>query len=614
METYKSRHGIDFPKEMTDFQCDLVTWKHWAEPEYAHGNVKDPHELFLSAMQQILSHSEWAVSPWTEEHVYDWTHENFIIVWGCAGSSKTNDFGLLTYVDWSLDPLETVATLASTTKDALKKRVFESTVRYHKILSSKGLGFPGTLSRTQTAVVLDPNDDIAEGESIPQTGLKMGIWGVALKDGSVAESVGNIRGTHAKYVRLMADELSQMHPAIVDPALLINLGVGARNFKFVGLTNIDAFDDLAGRNSVPVGGWHSVTHETMRWRTSRGVVRRHDGFFSPGLKEPEKYPHLLSQPTLDAFIKAENGNADSPAIWRMVRAWPPVTDTYPVPVTQAEATVWGMRAYDPTTPSSPVGSVSAASPAQQAQPPPHSPGPMWAEPPLPIAALDPGFGGDRCILQPAYVGTLLDGRRVVWFTETVTLNIQGSSGNPVIYQIVSQAAPYLDIMNIAPQHFCVDDSGPQNVADVIEKEWRRGIQRFSFGGRPTELPVSAYNVRTAAEWYGDAITEAVFLYREFGQYRQVLNVPTETLAQLTRRRVDRRAGRRVLVPKQVYKKETGLSSPDNMDAGAMCLFVARTILGLCPGSNEFMISGEFGDAQAGSAWLNPAYNKRVNNI
>lgn len=512
------------------------------------------------------------------------------ITTGCVPTHNSNDAGLLALVDWSVDPNETSTRMASTSVDSLFQRNFEATIRYHRILRGKNIGFPGTFIKTAKAIVLSE-------EEYSKASTKMGLWGIAVREGPLAEAVARIRGSHAPYVRFVCDELSQMQPAVVAPELLINMSVGAKSFKFIGLTNIDALDDLAGKHSVPAakGGWASVGPDVEFWRTARGVVRRHDGFKSPAIEEPDgdkKYPFLLNRKRLDELIVAEGGNEDAPAIWRMVRAWPPAVDSYPVPVTATETVRWKMR------------------------PDSREIKPRWAGKPTPMAALDPGYGGDKASLQLAWAGFLADGGAAIVFEDTPRIvPVKASDPLPVVYQIARYCIPILNMAGVKGEHLAIDDSGPQSVADVFSLEWSRSVARVSFGSRATEFPVSAHKPDLACDTYSNLATEIVFLFREFGQYGQLWNVPYPVLEQLTSRQVDRVGGKLRLASKELYKKQTGRGSPDELDAAAMCLYIARHRVGLVPGSSEINVGGPVSDlAPGGPSWTNPDVVKKMNNL
>jgi len=335
----------------------------------------------------------------------------------------------------------------------------------------------------------------------------------------------------------------------------------------MGLTNIDSFSDLAGLNSEPEAGWQSVNDTVERWRTRRGIVRRHDGFRSPAIEEEDgarKYPFLLNRETLRTMIHAEGDNPNSPAIWRMIRAWPPVTGGFPTALTEAEAFAWGM----------PVPADPLKEPLR------------WREHPVVLAGLDPGFGGDDCCLALAWAGPLATGEIVIWSEPEVRrIPITAEQGAPpVTDQILDYCLPLFQTIGLNPVFFGVDDSGPQGTADAFASAWSPDLLRMSAGATASEEQVSARNEQTGAERYSDQVTESVFLIREYGQYRNLRNVPAAVLKQVTSREVKRRGGRLALVDKATYRKTTGAGSPNEMDAYAILLRVARLRLGLAPGS------------------------------
>ena len=579
---FVTRNGLPFDSRIPWWQAELMCWKHWREPEYGGGKVVvDPHQCFLRAMRHLLTSDEWKISPWTELHVHDWTHENDIIVWGGASCEKTNTYGLMACVDWLIDPGRTITLLVSTTLQGLMKRTFESVVRYHSILKSRSdLNFEGKLAASAKAITQDGTDEVrpASGKSI-----KMGIWGVALKDGPVQDSVSKIRGAHAEYVNYIYDELSQAPEAAMAPELHANLLTGAKFYRFAGLTNIDDFDDVAGRHSVPAGGWQSVDIESESWRTASGrFVRRLDGLKSPAIVEPDgekKYPHLLNRRQYDAIVRQNGGNPDAPAVWRQVRAWPPAVSSRPTPLTLAEAQQWGMT----------ITPASATEPVR------------WLAKPTPAVGVDPGFGGDDCDVQVVWVGTLSDSRKAILFDAVRKVPIMGSKKDrTVLDQIYEYCMPLFQTIAVRPEHVGFDDSGPQSVADYFARLWSPAVRRYSFGAKPSEKPVSHFDTRLCSDRYADQVTELVYLFREYGQYRQILQVPEVTLSQITRREVIRHGGRLKLLSKDDYRKATGLGSPNEMDSAAVALGVVRDSLGLAPGATEFSLNGPIESGYAGS--------------
>lgn len=594
-QTYKRLYGLDFSPELSDFNITLWYWKHFREEPFCSGNVKDPHELFVEAMrmvapngEQVLTEAEWGYSSWTEDHVWAWTHEDTIINWGAGGSSKSWDYGLLALIDWYADPLLTTTLMCSTAKEALLKRTFASVVHYHQLFKIKKLGLPGTWMPSKTAVVLSTDEHEAAS-------LKNGIFGIAVKEGPVDDAVGRIRGMHTENVRLIVDELSAMPPAVWDPKLRFNLRVGAKSCKVIGLTNIDKWSDLAGRNSEPVKGRQSIDIDTKSWRSTTGAyVLRHDGFKSPAITEPDgetKYPYLVNQQKINEMIRDEGGNADSPAIMTMIRAFPPSVSNVPTILSSAEAAQWG------------VVQVEGAQ------------APLWRGAPTVVVGIDGGFGGDDCAVQRIDVGMDNDGRWVLWFGEDLIVPISAKAGaKPITDQILDFCLPLFQGWGLDPANLGVDDSGPQGLADAFARAWSLAIRRYSFGSRPSEMPVSAFNAKPACDHYDNCATELAFLYREYGTYRQLRNVSPRIVAQLTSRETLRRGGKLALIDKKTYKKTTGRKSPDSMDAGAIALGVVRHFLRLAPGASDISPAGPWEAVVNPSARFDPELVARYNNL
>ena len=559
---------------MTDVEFCLRYWKHWREDPYCYGTCKDPHELFLQVATKKLPPDVFRVSRWTEEHVYDWTHFNDLCVWGCASSSKSYDFGHLAYVDWSIDPFTTVTLMASTSREDLMDRTFSSVVKFHHVYERLGLGFVGKLADSGRSVVIDYGK--LEGRiDLPPPDPKMGIWGVAIREGPIQQAVGRIRGRHAPYVRFVCDELSVMHPAVMSKDLFANLRIGNAKdgFKFVGLTNIESFNDLAGQHSTPKQGYDSITIDTEVWETNTGGrVRRHDGFKSPAITEEggaDKYPHLLNQSTLDDIIRENHGNAQAPAVCRMIRAFPPASGVMDTVISEVEAANWKVT----------------------------RPEPIWVRHIGWVAALDPGYGRDDCVLQFARVGAEKDGGFVVYYGTENLHYIPVDSGNTQVTlsdQIYNGCLPFLKEKGITPKTLVIDDSATQSVADYFCKLFGAGVLRVSNGAAPSEKAISKYDQTPAKNAYADRATELAFSLRQYASYGQIAGLPDAALRQFTSRLVQRprrASGKRTLQSKDEYKKATGRGSPGEMDVALMALAVVRDRLLIVPGANEFEPQG-----------------------
>ena len=296
MDGYREKYGMLWPEALPDPLIDLKVWKHWREPEYKACTEKEPWECFWRAIYSLIPRKEFVRHEWSSQHVYDWTTERFIITWGCASASKSNDYGLLTLIDWMVDPNETVAIMASTSLQMLKLRSYESVLRYfHVVKANRQFDMPGKLRKTDSAIILDDDDDIGASTD------KASIRGVAVAEGTEQEARAKLQGAHLPYVRLILDELSQMRPAAM--RVRTNLSIGSKDFKLVGLCNPDSFTDLAAQYSKPdlPGGFAAIDPETTHeWSSPYGKVRRHDGLLSPAILHPERKDlgFLLTQENL----------------------------------------------------------------------------------------------------------------------------------------------------------------------------------------------------------------------------------------------------------------------------------------------------------------------------
>lgn len=557
--SYRNFHGIDFPVQVNDIQCHLMISKKWREPGY-EGRELEPGEHLLRACRALFTKEEFGVSPWTEAHAHAWCDETFFIILGGASCSKSNDTGLFALLDWITDPLNTVTILGSTSKTALADRSFESVVRYHQILKQHPEFFvPGKLSRTTMAIINDNDDDYG-----PKTTAKAAIRGVAVAEGSAADAEGNLVGRHDEYVRLIGDELSVMRPAFMEART--NLSIGARkDFKFAGLANPISRFDLACRFSEPLDGWDSVNESTTEWRSRYGLVIHHNAFQSPSITEPDgrrSYPFLVSQEQIDNILREENGNEDAPRVWKMLKGFPLIEATEQTVLSAADLTSFHM-----------------------------TDAPIWDDRGIQrrlVAGCDPASseGGDHAVIQIGEVGLVREGTVVLAFWDPIYIDIRASSPRPIAYQVVDKLALVCAQYGIPISNVAIDDSGTQATSDIVFVE--TGVQpiRCEFGGSPSEMPLSATNLRPAKLRFKNQVTEIWALVAELGRSSQLRGFPGVPAQQFCNRKFKVTTGLKQLESKKDYKKRLpGQQSPDEADALALCAMAARQVAGLQSGFN-----------------------------
>lgn len=569
----KEKYGLLWPDEAHDIFIDLACAKKWREPAFKTGALLEPQEHLLRACRALFTPAEFSISPWTEEHAYDWTHEQFCITWGAASTSKSNDYGCLSVLDWIVDPTKTVIIMASTSKEMLKLRSYEAVVRYFSLLKRNKLGFviPGKVSRTTTAIL---NEDDGDDDGGSET-AKASIRGVAVKEGSEDDARARLQGAHLPYVRLILDEMANMKRAAVQAR--VNLSVGAKDFRFFGLANPESFNDLSAEFSEPIDGWGSVTVDSTEWRSIYGKVRHHDGMKSPSILIPggeEKWPYLIKQSDIDRIVREAHGNKDDRQVWTMVRGFPASQMVLGAPLTWELVNSLHMTETEIVRLASPNDDRNLVR----------------------VAGLDPAFtsGGDSCVLQFGELVRLKQGLVVLLLGDTIHVPVEASSKIPVTYQIASAVYREMTARQVPFENLAVDDSGTQSVADVLSVEFQvPNIMRVNNAARASELPVTKTQARTNQEAYINLGTEIWMLAVNYGLSGQLRGLSSTAAQQFCTRILESvGTGRKRIEPKKEYKKRCKGGSPDEGDAVALTAFAARSRTFFLPGDLQFNTAKE----------------------
>ena len=537
---------------------------------------KDPWEPLLDAAKALVPDQYFKVPPWTEEHFHDWVMaDRGAITWGCASCGKSNDYGLLMLLDWITDPYDTVIRLGSTDKQSLKGRSWNAIVTYFAALKRNKLGLPipGRFSKSGYAIL---NDDADES---PETaGEKAGIVGVAVND---SEDSGKLQGAHAKFVRLVIDELATItHHDNIKKAMQ-NLRVGALDFRFYALANPASWEDPSCQYCIPEGGPDKVTVDTGLWTSTRGyLVRHHDGLKCITVSDPSKaseYPFLITKDTIDSNLADCDGNSDAPMFWQMVRG-------FPVPGNSGAPVILDPKIATAQKVSERLGGGTVFAVAAGIDP-------AWSE------------GGDGAIYQKVVIRQV-DGMTVLDFTDgQVKLKIRATSGKTVTEQLLDQVEEQMSARGyVAPlAATAVDSSANQGLADDLDIFLGRGAatcMHVNNSQRASDNPVRASGVGTVSgtsdtrmergcDRYRDRGTEAWCALSEFCKAGMVRGLPDETVRALTQRRFACRKGTTTQVfplqlePKDDFRKRFK-KSPDEADACALAALAVKEVLGVLP--------------------------------
>jgi len=267
-----------------------------------------------------------------------------------------------------------------------------------------------------------------------------------------------------------ARALMAVMPNLVSvPNLLV---IGAGNFANVW-DALGTFCDPDERD-IP-GGYEGFKPDVhFRWRTKRGgLALRFDGLQSPNVKAGRDIYPFLTTLSYISKLAAGPGGLESPDAMRFIRS-APITSLDEMTVTNGERIRAG-GCYDDFE---------------------------WTSDPITTGAyLDPGFGGDPCVLQKFKLGwqkTTGNRRQIValWdapFVIPIRVNALDATGASVTVedQIVIAARDHCVQHRILPQNFGFDGSLRAGIVQAFGRRWSLLCQAIDSGGSPTDRQVNA---------------------------------------------------------------------------------------------------------------------------
>jgi len=561
------KYGIEFHDGTNEASLELWMYRNQPIVKAQNGTLLGQVEHMSNAIRALYKSDVLVWHSWLDKHIEIWCANNFFTIWGPAACGKSNNFGLIALCDWWSAPEDTCTFICSTTKPMLEKRIWEAIARYFNYVGKAKA--PGIISKVRTAVI-NKGD---EGQSADQ--VKAGITGVAVQMGTVEEAVSNLIGAHLPYVRLLIDEMQATRLAAVEARK--NLSKGCIEFKFGGMGNPMNFLGPLESHSEPIEGWSSISVESEEWETKYGMCYHFDGLKSPAIVEEggeDKYPFLINRSQIDSDIKENGGEEDHPDIWTMCRGFPPSQGVSKTVLSPAFISKFHMK--DDCE---------------------------WAYDYITVAGVDPAFtsDGDDCVFQMADVGMSKEGIQTIRFHPPKKLTIQASGGDPIAYQIASQVIELCTLNDVKPYHLGIDESGIQNIGDVIEMTGSgfAGIHRVHFAEKASNLPVSEENPVSSYDYYGNKVTELWYSMRQFGKYDQIRGLSDQIIRDYCERLVVRL--RPITVEpkgKTADARMKGMKarlnrSPDHGDAAAIVLDVCRGPLGMNPGENMQVFGSQY---------------------
>jgi hypothetical protein len=484
---------------------------------------------------------EW--NPWFEKTLEEACEERYLAVAGCSSSSKSFAGAVFVWVNWLADPLNTLGLVTSTSISSAKKRIWKSIVELYGWLP-KEWKVLAKLKPSLNMIHFVPPDG-----SIPHDGASISL--VAAEPKQEASAVAKLIGLKNQRVILIADELAELSPAVL--AAVDNLESNP-DFWMMGLSNPKSIDDPFGIFCEPEDGWESIDEGTFEWKTKMGKCIRFDCLQSPNYVEREVvYRYML---TFEKIERAKTRLTETSArFFRFYRGFFPPSGSEDVLYSEVD-----FRAYMRKTVE-------------------------WGgEKPIKVAGLDPSFSskGDRTILALGLLGRDQEG---VWTLEyqgcrIVTENA-ADKNTPRTKQICDKLKKILDAEGIAYQNFAVDNTGGgKSFSDWLTTVLSRDILRVEFGGKASELPVTANDRTPASKKFSNRVSELWGVGQEFMRGGQLAGFERDKdlVVEMKSRRFDTvkgADGERIRVEKKEdMKKRTG-RSPDIADAVMVMLDLCR---------------------------------------
>jgi hypothetical protein len=209
--------------------------------------------------------------------------------------------------------------------------------------------------------------------------------------------------------------------------------------------------------------------------------------------------------------------------------------------------------------------------------------------------IDPAFstGGDNCIVRLAILGQEVSGQIVLDFMgERLLFKI------PVLASLGDAAEMQVSegIVKVLKQHHCPLEHCALDVTGVGRALGELVRMKGGYSGQPLRI-LTIPSGKKSVKSFDVQPMEPLKLwaaYRDFIQHDQIRGLDQRTLYQLTSRLTEWKNNKEILEGKQAYRRRIAAinpafaHSPDEADAGALCLQAAIVKLAFSPGQRREM--------------------------
>ena len=550
----KKQYGIENEEARPQYQ-----WEQWGYLGLLPGSDLDKFTHMKQAIQAMWPEVKW--DDWMERRARAFCEESnwikigskriLVLEWvGCGAAGKTYFSALLSLFWWLLDPPNSRVILTSTTKDAIRSRIWpviQSLWNDFRRLHIDAIGGSGPhMISSQTILESEKGDELAA------------VYGQAVKDGETAKAVENLKGRHRDRMMLVVDEAVATPVAIYETVSNIIKGASEVVLLFIAnapQTKTDPFSVLC----EPRLGWASVGVESLEWESKgapqwqipRGLCQHFSAMDSPNVKAGKTlFPYLYHYEDWLRVQQIENFRS-LPSVWYQdFGFWPPAD------ILTTILTVDMIDRMDAR------GSF------------------LFDTRRMMVGGLDPAFGGDDCVFVFGAIGELGNGKLgiqiVGWTTIQVLVDAKDENGKPLPgeYQIARKVREHCVKLGMKPECLAVESTGTgRGVASVLTVEWGPVI-RVESGGAPTDNPVSSADFRPAKEVYDRKISELCFQVVNVVESGQLKGLFEEAVFEFTTRTYEITKRKYSVETKDELKKRLGRSC-DHADAVAAMVEAAR---------------------------------------
>lgn len=548
-----------------DLQLELFCYA-WHEILKQRGaQVLDKSEHFKNIVNILwgptnkTAHFVW--NPWAER-MNEVCHEYKYPALNGGGSSGKSDFAAVwAIVQWLVMPKDTIVLVTTTGLKDANRRIWGAIEKYFIAVN----GLPGKLISSQWEIYTVEN-----GAKVPKCGVQL-IAGEKKKE---KEAMAKLIGAKAKRVFLIADELPELSPGLVETGKS-NLTLNPF-FQMMGIGNFATRYDPFGEFVEPEDGWDSPDYraDSDGWKTKLGYCVHFDCLKSPNILAGKTlYKGIYDSKMLASHRKDLGEN--TAGFWRMCRSF------------EAPVNIDDALYSDADFAAGKVNEIPGV----------HIP---WLDRVAKISAMDPGFtnGGDRTVQKFAWFGQIQGGLwvlceyKMLLLREDVRIRDKTRSR-----QICEQFRDNCIKEGVPPRLAALDATGPggKTLADLLAEVWTdesgqmigTQVLRVDFSGAVSNSTVGPVGGKLAKDCYDRRVSEIWGVGVEFMRYGQLRGIPESTKREMKARMYDTVKGPEGLKTKVEIKPDMKVRlgfSPDEADTYFILLDLARQRLKFVAGT------------------------------